>query len=369
MGEAGVTELDLEPGLDPAAVAAVCRRSITEHEAGHAAMAVVLGIPIERILVDDFEGTTLFDWSRASLGHDVDAEDLVRVVLAGAIAEGKAAPRWPLLPGMSRDEDALVALADYARLDRDGYRRLVNETHDLLLHPDFCTVERRLATALEHVPHLDAAAIEHLLTLHQKGADMATTRTKTTTAPVIAEELGEFEAIAAGYGIDRQNEQIRPGAFARTIEAWQRSGKRIPLQWHHDPAPESIIGSVDPASMRETADGLLVSGKLDITDSARAAEAWRSVKSRAVSLSFGFMVVQSHERKDGVTELTELDLFEITLTPAPANPETRVLSTKSVSTDAELRERAKAMGVDLDNYQRRHKVERRGDVRIASFEL
>jgi HK97 family phage prohead protease len=54
------------------------------------------------------------------------------------------------------------------------------------------------------------------------------------------------------------------------------------------------------------------------------------VKSRAVSLSFGFLVLKSHTRSDGIRELTELDLFEITLTPTPANQDTRILETKSL---------------------------------------
>jgi HK97 family phage prohead protease len=54
------------------------------------------------------------------------------------------------------------------------------------------------------------------------------------------------------------------------------------------------------------------------------------VKARAVSLSFGYLVRQSHKRDDGIRELTELDLFEVTLTPVPANEDTRILETKSL---------------------------------------
>ena len=71
-----------------------------------------------------------------------------------------------------------------------------------------------------------------------------------------------------------------------------------------------MIGSVDPASLTETAGGLLVSGKLDLEESEVAREAWRSMKNDTIGLSFGFLTLDSHE-SDGVKVLTELDLFEI----------------------------------------------------------
>lgn len=42
-------------------------------------------------------------------------------------------------------------------------------------------------------------------------------------------DLGEFEAIAATYDIDRVKDQIVFGAFAKTIAAWRASGKRLPV--------------------------------------------------------------------------------------------------------------------------------------------
>jgi HK97 family phage prohead protease len=144
-------------------------------------------------------------------------------------------------------------------------------------------------------------------------------------------DLGRFSAIAAAYSVDRQNEQIRPGAFHDTIESWQKSGKRVPLHWDHRAGAESIIGEVDPASMRETEAGLYVEGTLDIHDSDLARQAWRSVKKNRVGLSFGYMVTADRKGADGIRELLGIDLFEITLTGAPANSDTRVLSAKSIA--------------------------------------
>lgn len=143
-------------------------------------------------------------------------------------------------------------------------------------------------------------------------------------------DQGSFVALAATYAVDRTNERIVPGAFADTIKAWQKSGKQIPLHWDHMGEAENVIGTIDPASMKETADGLEVKGQLDLEDSQVAREAWRLMKKNAVGLSFGYLVNQDAKGADGVRELKSIDLFEITITPAPVNPDTRFLDLKAL---------------------------------------
>jgi phage head maturation protease len=60
------------------------------------------------------------------------------------------------------------------------------------------------------------------------------------------------------------------------------------------------------------------------------------VKKDRVGLSFGYLTTDHRVGADGTKELVELDLFEITLTPTPANADTRVLETKSLG-DVRLR--------------------------------
>ena len=94
---------------------------------------------------------------------------------------------------------------------------------------------------------------------------------------------------------------------------------------------ENVIGSVDPASMREFAGlGLYVEGKLDLDDSEVAREAWRSMKDNRVGLSFGYLTVKSR-RRDGYNDLLELDLYEISIAPSPINPQTRILEMKATA--------------------------------------
>src|SRR5215211_6505676 len=73
----------------------------------------------------------------------------------------------------------------------------------------------------------------------------------------------------------------------------------------------------------------LVGAVRRLEDSEVARQAWRSMKNNSIGLSFGFLTVDSHD-DDGVRVLDEVDLFEITLTPSPANADTRITEMKSV---------------------------------------
>jgi HK97 family phage prohead protease len=163
-------------------------------------------------------------------------------------------------------------------------------------------------------------------------------------------DRGEFTAIAAAWTLDRDGDVIVKGAFRRTIDRWRQSGKQVPVHWNHSGAAADIIGTVDPGSMREIDEGLYVEGRLNLDDSEVAREAWRSMKANALSLSFGYLVKKDRKRRYGVRELQEIDLFEISIVPSPANADTRILSLKAAErrtpTDAELRAKAKRLGIE-----------------------
>lgn len=162
-------------------------------------------------------------------------------------------------------------------------------------------------------------------------------------------DAGEFVALAATYSVDRAGDRIVPGAFAKSIERWQASGKSVPLHWNHQGEPEDIIGAIDPATMEETELGLKVAGKVDLDGSEKGREAWRSMKAGTMSLSFGYMVV-AEKQADDANELHELDLFEISVVPGPANADTRFLSLKSMSDD-QLREELGSLRKRVDEIE------------------
>ena len=57
------------------------------------------------------------------------------------------------------------------------------------------------------------------------------------------------------------------------------------------------------------------------------------MKDNRVGLSFGYMAVKS-QRRDGINDLLELDLYEISIAPGPINPHTRILEMKSAAISA-----------------------------------
>lgn len=156
---------------------------------------------------------------------------------------------------------------------------------------------------------------------------------KTLETKAVITDRGEFTAIAAAYNVDRVKDEIKHGAFAKTIHAWKSQGRDIPLHWDHKGDPHNIIGSVYPHTMEEVGQGLQVGGKVDLEDSELAREAWRHMKANRVALSFGYLATKVKKRADGVQELKEIDLYEISVTPHPVNPDTKFLSLKSSTTE------------------------------------
>jgi Escherichia/Staphylococcus phage prohead protease len=174
---------------------------------------------------------------------------------------------------------------------------------------------------------LDEATLKRV---HQISREAGMQHMKVKASVEALADQGVFEGLAAVYTVDRDGDQIRPGVFEKTVARWQASGKRQPLHWNHQGEAENVIGCVNPGTMVETDDGLYVEGKLDLQDSEVARQAWRSMKNDSIASSFGFLVTDATERGDGVKELREIDLFEISLTPTPANADTRIVSMKSL---------------------------------------
>lgn len=136
---------------------------------------------------------------------------------------------------------------------------------------------------------------------------------------------GTFEGWASTFGnVDAHNDRVMPGAFQKSIS----SGRTIPLAWmHRTEDPTGFIGEVVDAS--ETPEGLKIRGKFDI-DTAQGAAAYRQVKSRRVdALSIGYRVNVATKADDGVTELRDLDLIEVSVVTRGANDRALIGAVKS----------------------------------------
>lgn len=135
---------------------------------------------------------------------------------------------------------------------------------------------------------------------------------------------GSFE----GYGsvfdvVDSYNERVAKGAFVRSIEEKGASG--IALLWQHRGGEP--IGVWE--EMREDERGLFMRGNLNM-DTQRGREAYALMKQGAIKgLSIGFMVRQSSEdRESGITTLTDIDLWEVSVVTFPANSAAQISAVK-----------------------------------------
>ena len=123
----------------------------------------------------------------------------------------------------------------------------------------------------------------------------------------------------AGYAAvfghpDSGGDVIRPGAFAASLAAV----RDVPLLWQHRAG--TVIGRVEHLS--EDKRGLRVIASLGASEDARRAAKLLAAK-RLDGLSFGYRVRRAAKR-DGLRELVELDLVEVSLVAEPMQPRARV---------------------------------------------
>ena len=124
-----------------------------------------------------------------------------------------------------------------------------------------------------------------------------------------------FAGYAAVFNkLDRGGDVIRAGAFARTLA----EGKTVPLLWQHRGG--QVVGRIE--RLQEDERGLRVIGSID--PEAADPELGRKVRKRLIDgLSFGYQVRQA-KQADGVRELIELDLIEVSVVARPMQTLARI---------------------------------------------
>ncbi len=111
-----------------------------------------------------------------------------------------------------------------------------------------------------------------------------------------------------------------PGAYAGSLKAMEKSGRRVKMLWQHDPSQP--IGIWD--EVKEDANGLWVKGRL-LPDVARGREAVALLEAGAIDgLSIGYRTVKAERDGKGQRLLQELELWEVSLVTFPMLPEARV---------------------------------------------
>lgn len=143
---------------------------------------------------------------------------------------------------------------------------------------------------------------------------------------------GKFTAVVSTFDVvDSQGDVMKPGAFDDSIAKFQ-AGTVIPILFAHKwNDPQANIGVI--TGMRQTATCLEIDGQLDLS-SPNGLQCFKMLKDgRVHEFSVGGEAVYgpSISKSDGncVWPIEKFDLFEVSLCLRGANPETRLVSTKS----------------------------------------
>jgi len=139
---------------------------------------------------------------------------------------------------------------------------------------------------------------------------------------------GEFSGYAATYQRDSEGDRIEPGAFAQSIK--DRKGK-IPIFLNHDRTQWAGAST----GLAEDGRGLMLNGRLFL-DTSAGRDALGLLKNAAavdfpVGMSIGFMTQEWDFDESSQTRLLkQIDLWETSLTPFPANRGARVDNVKTL---------------------------------------
>jgi phage head maturation protease len=185
--------------------------------------------------------------------------------------------------------------------------------------------------------------------MRYKSAPAALTKSVGEAGP--GETPGEFEAIVSVFNVvDYDNDVVRPGAFAKSIQWWRAKSDVLPVLWHHRlDDPRYNIGAVidideiGPGDERipQWADeevkangGLWIKARIDVDDEASdiARAALRVLKARRTTqFSYGYDIPPGG-RIDGKgmapNELLQLHFFEVSTTQIGANTNTELGAVK-----------------------------------------
>lgn len=182
-------------------------------------------------------------------------------------------------------------------------------------------------------------------------------KTKSFNIKVKAADIEE--GIISGYAsvfgnVDSYGDIVVKGAFSKFLERTAESGKAIPVFYGHNMEdPKANIGLT--SELREDGRGLFFKARLDLSGDTYGRVVYEQLKDgRLDSLSFGFSVLDAANTEAGY-ELRELELYEISVVPIPANREaliTEVKAGRAISAkNMDLIRRAyEALGELLDAY-------------------
>jgi hypothetical protein len=140
-------------------------------------------------------------------------------------------------------------------------------------------------------------------------------------------KTGVFSGYASAYTKDVYGDTIAPGAFAQSIR--DKRGK-VPILMNHDPS--QVVGFSQ--SLAEDGKGLMLNGQLAL-DTTAGKDVYGLLQTASamdyrMGMSIGFDANEWEMAADGSRNLQEIDLWEVSITPFPAQPKAYVSDVKTV---------------------------------------
>lgn len=143
--------------------------------------------------------------------------------------------------------------------------------------------------------------------------------------------IGTIKGWASVFNnVDLVGDTILPGAFTSSIKRFKKSGRMIPMLSGH--SMHNLIGGFDPQKIKETEDGLYVEGQVDL-ETQGGREAFSLMKKGFITgMSIGGYAPPAgiEMRVDG-RDISEFMLYEISVTPIPAEPNAQLTDVKSAT--------------------------------------
>lgn len=151
-------------------------------------------------------------------------------------------------------------------------------------------------------------------------------------------EDGTFQGYGSVFGVkDSYDEIVVPGAFKSSLAAHAAEGTKPKMLWQHDwDQPVGVY-----TTMKEDEHGLLVEGQLLIDGVQKAKEAHVLLKAKALDgLSIGYIprAWRKNDQDKDILELTEIDLWEVSIVTFPANPAARISEVRAAESITSLRQ-------------------------------
>lgn len=141
------------------------------------------------------------------------------------------------------------------------------------------------------------------------------------------------EGIISGYAsvfgnVDSYGDIVVKGAFKSFLKRVEETGKVIPVFYGHNMEdPKANIGKA--VELREDGRGLFFKAQLDLSGDTYGRVVYEQLKDgRLDSMSFGYSVIDAKMSDKGY-ELKELELYEISVVPIPANREAVITEVKA----------------------------------------